>query len=59
MKKMLKGWKLRAPQKLKEIDFVIFNSSAYIIYIIGFFFRPKKKQLRTQMWGKIHVKSLS
>ena len=59
MKKMLKGRKLRAPQKLKKIDFVIFNSLAYIIYLIGFFFRPKRKQLRTQMRGKIHVKSLS
>ena len=50
MKKMLKGRKLRAPQKLKKIDFVIFDSSAYIIYIKYFFFRQKRKQLRTQMW---------
>ena len=56
MKKMLKGRKLQAPQKWKKIDFVIFISSAYLI---GFFFRAKRKQLRTQMWGKIHVKSLS
>ena len=59
MKKMLMGMKLRAPQKLKKMDFLIFNSSPYIIFIIGFFFRPKRKELRTQMWGKIHVKSLS
>ena len=47
--KILKGRKLGVPKKLKKTDFIIFDFLAYINYIIGFFLRPKRKELRTQM----------